>query len=104
MIRPGFIRQEGGEGGVYLVSLAHPILYLQMGHQGLRHKVHIALGGVDPLEESLLVSESLSLNPDSVGLHRVSPYRATGLENHTHTLFHVGLQPNQVKQLCQDVK
>ena len=91
-------------GGLYQVPSDHPVLNLLMSFQGLRRQVRIAIGATDLQMYSLLVSESLSCCPEDVGLRVVAPYHVTGLELHTCCLSHIGVQPNLVKQLCQDIK
>ena len=93
-----------GRGGLYQVSPAHHTIYLHMVHQGPRHQVFIALRAVEPLAESLPVSETLYHYPEAIGILRVSPYRATGLARHSHRLAHIIAQSNLVKQLHQYVK
>ena len=84
------------------VSLSQPVLYLTMGFQVTRHQVHITLRAEDPLAESLTVSNTLSHNPEAVGLRRVSPYCTIWLARHTHHIYHVGAHPRPAKQIRQD--
>ena len=95
---------SGGSGVIYQVSVAHPVLKLPAVYQGPHCHVYISFGAVDPQAESLLSIETISYHSDAVGLLRVVPCRATGLEHHTHRISYVDAQPNPFKQLRQDVK
>ena len=86
------------------VSLSQPVLYLTMGFQVPRHQVYIVLRAADPLADYLPVSETLYRHLEAVGLQKVAPYHTTGLTHHTHHLAHIGVNPNMVKQLCQDAE
>ena len=61
------------------VYLAHPVLYLPMGLQGTRCQVRIALRAVDPLAESIPVSETLSCHLEAIGLRVEPPCCEAGL-------------------------
>ena len=91
-------------GGVFRVLPDNPMLDLPMGHQGPCRQVRIALGAAEQLAEYLLVKETLSFNPEDLGLCGVSPYHAKGLARHTHLISHVGAQPKPINQIYKDVE
>ena len=80
-----------GGGEVLNTPPGHPVLDLYVGRQGPHNQVRFTVVAEDSLEEPVPYGFYLSHNPESVGLRRVTPKRASWLAIHVHHLGHIGV-------------